>query len=424
MTERVSPLDELQGQLFGFIDQSEQPVLVLTSLDEEVPTIARVFEAVDGESPGDVCFFHAAPVTGAAAYVEGLVVAVLAQLAEVNEERAENGDAPLAPPPLACRARDIDPFERLRALLVHMTTWLPPGGGHRLVVALVPERIADRETQARIAGALVPFGGYAPWMRDVRLVLRDDRSSPFAIDALRRAGVSGPYVYTTRVTVGDLADDVALDAADPALPPARRMSALMQCAALDVALGRYEAAVDKYGTLYQYYDMHRVLALKAMAVQGLGDVMTRLDRLPAARGHYLQALDLASDAKSLPVILQVAFAIGEVDMRLGAFAEADTSFTLGAVTADKLGNLFMRADLLERAGEARWSAGNAPGAVETWASAANVAREHGYDERLRSVLERLRDVCARAGHVDVATRYGEELDGVRARLGAGGGARS
>ena len=83
----------------------------------------------------------------------------------------------------------------------------------------------------------------------------------------------------------------------------------------------------------------------------------------------------------------------------------------------------MRADLLERAGEARWSAGNAPGAVETWASAAKVAREHGYDERLRSVLARLRDVCARAGHVDVATRYGEELDAVRARLGAGGAAR-
>ena len=420
MTERVSPLDELQGQLFGFIDQSEQPVLVLTSLDEEVPTIARVFEAVDGESPGDVCFFHAAPVTGAAAYVEGLVVAVLAQLAEVNEERAENGDAPLAPPPPACRARDIDPFERLRALLVHMTTWLPPGGGHRLVVALVPERIADRETQARIAGALVPFGGYAPWMRDVRLVLRDDRSSPFAIDALRRAGVSGPYVYTTRVTVGDLADDVALDAADPALPPARRMSALMQCAALDVALGRYEAAIDKYGILYQYYDTFKVIELKTMVVQGLGDVMARLDRLPAARGHYLQALDLASDAKSLTLILQAASAIGEVDMRLGDLAEADTSFTLGADAAEKLGNVFMHADLLERAGEARWGLGNARGATEAWTTSATVARESAYDERLSSVLVRMRDLSQRAGYADIAQGYDAELREVNARLAHAG----
>lgn len=88
MTERISPLEELQGQLFGFIDQSEQPVLILTSFDAEVPTIARVFEVVDGESPGDVCFVHAAPVTGAVAYVDGLVAAVLEQLAEVNEARA------------------------------------------------------------------------------------------------------------------------------------------------------------------------------------------------------------------------------------------------------------------------------------------------------------------------------------------------
>jgi hypothetical protein len=83
----------------------------------------------------------------------------------------------------------------------------------------------------------------------------------------------------------------------------------------------------------------------------------------------------------------------------------------------------MRADLLERAGEARWGADNAPGAVETWVTAANVAREHGYDERLRSVLERLRDICARGGRDDVAQRYREELDEVKARLGAGGGAR-
>ncbi|MDF2696440.1 MAG: hypothetical protein K0S65_4823 [Labilithrix sp.] len=416
MSERIPPLEELQGQLSAFVDQRAQPVMILTSFDEEVPTIVRVFDGLDGESPGDVFFFHTAPVRDAVAYVNGLLAAVREQLAETNTERGEAGLPPLAAPPPSCGSHEVDPFERLRALIAHMTTWLPKDEDHRLVVALLPEHIADRETQARIAGTLVPFRGHEPWMRAVRLVLRDDRGGPFVVDALRRAGVAGPFVYTTHVTVGDLADAVALDAADPRLPPARRMNALLQCAALDVALGRYEAAIDKYGTLYQYYDTHKVTELKAMVVHGLGDVMTRLDRLPAGRGHYLQALDLASDAQSLPLILQAAFAIGEVDMRLRAYVEAGTSFSLGASAAEKLGNVFMQADLLERAGEARWEAGDGRGAVEAWTSAANVARDGAYDERLGSVLVRLRDVTQRAGHADVAARYDAEIHQVRARL--------
>lgn len=420
MSDRLSPLEELQAQLSTLIDQRAQPVMFLTCFDEELPTIVRVLDGLDGESPGDVFFVYTAPVTSAGAYVDGVLAAVLEQLAEVNEERRENGAPALAAPPPGCSSQAVDPYQRLQWLFAHMTTWLPKDEDHRLVVALLPEHIANQEMQARIAGTLVPFRDYPPWMQSIRLVLRDDRRAPFVVDALRRTGVSGPFLYTTRVTVGDIADAVALDAADPQFPPARRMNALLQCAALDVALGRYEAAIDKYGILYQYYDTFKVIELKTMVVQGLGDVMARLDRLPAARGHYLQALDLASDAKSLTLILQVASAIGEVDMRLGDLAEADTSFTLGAGAAEKLGNVFMRADLLERAGEARWGLGNARGATEAWTTSATVARESAYDERLSSVLVRMRDLSQRAGYADIAQGYDAELREVNARLALAG----
>lgn len=420
MSDRLSPLEELQAQLSTFIDQRAQPVMFLTCFDEELPTIVRVLDGLDGESPGDVFFVYTGPVGSPVAYVDGALAAVLEQLAEVNEERRENGAPALAAPPPGCSSQAVDPYQRLQWLFAHMTTWLPQEEDHRLVVALLPEHITNQETQARIAGTLVPFRDYPPWMQHVRLVLRDDRRAPFVVDALRRTGVSGPFLYTTRVTVGDLADAVALDAADPQFPPARRMNALLQCAALDVALGRYEAAIDKYGILYQYYDTFKVIELKTMVVQGLGDVMARLDRLPAARGHYLQALDLASDAKSLTLILQAASAIGEVDMRLGDLAEADTSFTLGAGAAEKLGNVFMRADLLERAGEARWGLGNARGATEAWTTSATVARESAYDERLSSVLVRMRDLSQRAGYADIAQGYDAELREVNARLALAG----
>jgi hypothetical protein len=420
MSDRLSPLEELQGQLFAFIDQRAQPVMFLTSFDEELPTIVRVLDGLDGECPGDVFFTYTAPVASPVAYVDGALAAVIEQLAELNEERRENGTPPLAAPPPGCSSQSADPYQRLQWLFAHMTTWLPQDEDHRLVVALLPEHITNQETHARIAGTLVPLRDCPPWMQNVRFVLRDERQAPFVVAALRRAGVSGPLLYTTRVTVGDIADAVALDAADPKLPPARRMNALLQCASLDVALGRYEAAIDKYGILYQYYDKFKVIELKTMVVHGLGDVMARVDRLPAARGHYLQALDLASDAKSLTLILQAASAVGEVDMRLRELAEADTSFTLGAGAAEKLGNVFMHADLLERAGEARWGLGNARGATEAWTKAANVARESAYDERLSSVLPRMRDLSERAGYADIAQSYDAELRQVKARLALAG----
>jgi hypothetical protein len=416
MDEQLAPIEELQATLYAFVDQEEQPVLVLTSFDEEVPTIVRVLDSVDGESPSDIVFFHTAPIAGAVPYVDGVLAAVLEQLGEVNEERTQNGDTPIAEPPPPCSSPNIDPFERLRLLISYMATWLPEGGDHRLVFALLPDQIANRQAHARIANALVPIQSRPPWMENVRLILRDDRRQPFVVDALRHAGVSGPCIYTTRVTVGDLADASAVDAANPRLPPARRMNALLQCAALDVALGRYEAAIDKYGTLFQYYDTHKVTELKAVVVQGLGDVMSRIDRLPAARGYYLQALDLASDAKSLMLITQASSAIGEIDMRLRSYAEANTSFTLGSSAAEKMGHVFVQADLLERAGEARWNNGDARGAVEGWTATANLARENGYDARLVSVLARLRDVSRSAGHSDVAARYDAELAQVRGQL--------
>jgi len=408
-------MEELQAALASFVEQAQHPVMLLTTLDEELPIVLRVLDGLDGESPGDVFFIHTEPVTGAVPYVDGVVRAVREQLAEVNVERREANLPELAAPPAECSSHRVDPFDRLRLLVRHMLSWLS-GEEHRLVFALLPEHVADRETQARVAGTLVPFRDLEPWMRDLRLILRDDRQAPFVVDGLRRANVTGPMLYTTRVTVGEVADAVAADAANVNLPPARRINALLQCAAMDLALGRLEAAAEKYTLLYQYYDQHNVVQMKASALQGIGEVMARVGNLEAARGRYLQALDVASDARSLPHIMQVAAAIGEIDMRLRAFAEADTSFTLGAGAADKLGLVCVRADLLERTGEARAAAGNLRGAAEAWTQSAAVAREFNYDPRLESVLQHLHDLSSGAGYREVAVRYRDELAEVRARL--------
>ncbi|WP_394848643.1 hypothetical protein LZC95_14430 [Pendulispora brunnea] len=413
------PVEELNHVLGSFLEQNDYFVLLLTTRDEEIPLVVRGIDALDGESPADVFFIDTTPLRSAKQYADDVVRNAWTQLAEVNEERLSKGLPPLAEIPPGCWAAEWTPTQRLAMLIHHMSSWLPPEGDHRLVVALLPSDIEDRDAHAQILGGLVPFNGYEDWMRGIRIVVRDDGAAPFAEAALRKAGVRSVLLYTTQVTVGAIADATAREAENRELPPARRINALLQCATFDVALGRYEAALEKYGTLYTFYDKYQVHEMRALTVQGVGDVMSRMGRLPAARDKYLQALDIASDAKSVTQILNLCAAIGDIDVRMGWHAEAVKSYGIGASAAEKTGNGFARADLLEKCGVAQATSGDLRGAAEAWTAAANVARDFSYDPRLQSVLERLLELSQRAGYHELAAGYARELQEVRQRLSNG-----
>ncbi|WP_394828990.1 hypothetical protein [Pendulispora albinea] len=414
----VHPLEELNDALGSFVAQGERFGLLLTTRDEEVPLVVKALDALDEQSPPDVFFVDATPVRNGKQYADDVVRNAWAQLVEVNAERRARGQPPLAEVPGMCWSEQYTPMQRLAALIRHMLTWLPPDGDHRLIVALLPASIHDRDAHARIVGALLPFGDYEPWMTSIRVVVRDDGAVPFAATALRTAGVRNVLLYTTRVTVAGIADAIASDAANTDLSPVRRINALLQCAGFDLALGRYNAALDKYGVLYTYYDRHGVPEMKAVVVQGVGDVMFRIGRFPAARDKYLQALEIASEARSLMLIMHICAALGDADLRLQGYAEAAKTYAIGAAAAEKLGNGFARADLLEKCGQAHATLGDLRGAGEAWTQAAVTAREVSYDPRLGTVLERLRDLCARGGYHDLAADYDRELREVRRRSGA------
>jgi tetratricopeptide (TPR) repeat protein len=416
MESSLGPLEELQAALDTFIEEDERFVFLLTTNDDELPLVVPLLEQMDEASPPDVYFIDVAPVGDLVTYVNAVIEHVRAELAEVNQAREQEGREPLAAIPAECQEEDVPALDRLRCLISHMTTWVTDADEQRMVVALLPSRILDRDAHSKIVGALAPLAGRPSWSRVLRLIFRDDRRKPFVEEALRRLGATGIYLYTTRMTIRELADVAAVDVANKNLSVPRRINALMQCAIFDTALGRYQAAIDKYKTLYQYYDEHGVTEMKATVLQGLGDILGRIKRYPAARDKYLQSLDLASDAKSLQLILHAVIPLGDIDMRLGSYDEAEQVYALGVETADKLGNAYAKADLLEKCGLARKALNNDRGATECFTAAANTAREFGYDARLATVLLRLRKICQRCGYDDLRELYDAELRNVCARL--------
>ncbi|MCL2724322.1 MAG: hypothetical protein FWD69_07790 [Polyangiaceae bacterium] len=414
--ESVGPIEELRTVLEAFVEETERAALLLTTSDEELPLVVQSLGQMDESSPQDVYLIDVSPLNDLVSYVNTIVENVRVQIEEVNQERTSEGQEPLASLPAECQDLQILPLMRLRHLMAYVTSWVPDIEDHRMVVSLLPSQISDRNAHAQIVGALAPLHERRPWSNALRLVLRDDRAEPLVEQTLRKLGAEDVFGYTTRLTISELADATAADVANKSLSPPQRISALMQCAIFDTALGRYEAAIDKYGTLFQYYDEHGVLEMKATVLQGVGDVLARLKRYPAARDKYLQSLDIASDAPSIQLILNGAMLLGDVDMTLGTYDEAEKAYALGAKAAEKLANGYVQADMLEKCGLAREAQGNVRGAVECWSASAKAAREILYDARLASVLPRLIEICRLGGHDDLRATYDAELRAVQARL--------
>ncbi|MCL2779855.1 MAG: hypothetical protein FWD73_17830 [Polyangiaceae bacterium] len=416
MESSLGPLEELHAVLDTFIEEKERFVFLLTTGDDELSLVVPLIEQMDESSPSDVYFIDVSPVRDLVTYVNAVVAHARAELDEVNQAREQEGREPIAALPDECQQKNVPPLDRLRCLISHMTSWVSDADGQRMVIALVPSHISDRPAHAKIVGALAPLQGRPPWSRALRLILRDDRHEPFVEEILRKLGATGIYLYTTRLTIRELADVAAADVANKDLSAPRRINALMQCAIFDTALGRYEAAIDKYRTLFQYYDEHGVTEMKSTVLQGTGDILGRIKRYPGARDKYLQALDLASDAKSLQLILNCVIPLGDIDMRLDRYVEAEHVYALGAEAAEKMGNVYAQADLLEKCGLAREALKNHRGATECFTAAANAAREFSYDARLATVLPRLCKIYKRIGDDDLRKSYNAELRAVRARL--------
>ncbi|MCL2724326.1 MAG: hypothetical protein FWD69_07810 [Polyangiaceae bacterium] len=414
--ESLGPVEELRAALETFVKGKERAALLLTTTDNELPLVVRSLDHMDGSSPKDIYLIDVSPLNNLVSYVDTVIENVRLQLEEVNQESTREGQELLAPLPAECQDAQILPLMRLRSLMAHITSWVPDLEDQRMVVSLLPSHISDRNAHAQIIGALAPLHERRPWSNPLRLILRDDRAEPLVEQILRKWRATGIYLYTTRVTISELADAIAADVANKNLSAQHRISALMQCAMFDMALGRHEEALDKYSTLFQYYDEHNETQMKAVVLQGVGDVFVRLKQYSTAREQYLLSLGVATDAQSMQLILNGAMLLGNVDMTLRAYDEAEHAYALGAQTAEKLVNGYVQADMLEKCGLAREAQGNIRGAVECWSAAADAARENRNDKRLASVLPRLIEICRLGGHNDLRASYDAELRAASARL--------
>jgi len=331
----------------------------------------------------------------------------------VNGLLEQEGKPPWPPIPIVCLDPRQRERERLRALVSYVRDRLPEGD-HRLLWALMPTTFKDREAYARVVSELVPRGDIEPWMRGMRFLVRDDRDQPFIIPILKKTKAQGILLYAPDFNPAAVEASLNDEAADPSVPVGQRMTSLLQLAALDYSHQRFEPAMEKYRVLLAWFQQTDAKEMQALVLQGVGDIMRRINQPVAAKEKYEQGMLLAADSKVLVVPLNLAVALGDTCLELNQLEESYGYFELADRIATQIIHPFVKADCLEKMGMIHELRGHPGPAAKIWNDACKLCRQMEYNHRLESILERLAALHRKA-------RMTSEVRVIEAELSAVGG---
>ena len=374
-------LTELEFLIAAFVERDLGGALVVACNDVEALHVAEILAHLDERSESDLFLTFASRARTAAAFVDAVAESVALQQAKLVEQLGPGAALPELPP----LARDVAAphVQRMQALIGYILGLLP-SGDHRLVWSLLPAELpADFSTE--LAEPLLRAFDDAR----LRLVLRDDRTTPQAFNIARFWPDEHVLAYSLDLSLADAAAATVAVARDPDAPAEARVQALMELAYLDLGHGRHQDAEHKFRGCAQFYARTHDDPMEALALAGVAEVQRARDDLPAARATYETAVLKAAPTQAFPVTLQIVIALADTCFALETFADAEGYYRLADAIADKLLRPHIRADVQESIGECRLAQGAETEAARIWIGAAELCRALDYPKRRQSVLRRL-----------------------------------
>ena len=390
-------IKELQQAFEGFVQQSKSSILIVSLEETELVYVLKLLETMDRQDGANVYgMFPQAVGPRSSTYVAEVLTSLHQQLDAANTIRVKEGNPSWPPFPDTCTDQRAPATQRLRSAILYARSLVPNDPDNRLVFCLVPQKIESTESFSDALSSLLPAPNASPdpaWA-GVRLILRDDKKNPSLVPLVRRQKNPHVLVYEPDLSPEALMDSMAREALDPTLSEGERMEVLGQLAALDFSYGRLDEAAAKYGVLYEYYSRHKAPAMQAMVLHGVGDILRKTGNIPLARDRYAQGLTHALETQSLPLMLNLSYNVGDTNLELNNWTDADGHLDIARTIAGKLFNPQLQADAMEKMGIARMGQKRIAEAVAIWNEAAEVCRGCNHRDRLCSILERLSAVYA------------------------------
>jgi hypothetical protein len=400
----------LQSELHGFIEQRDELVMVASCSDNDVAILLKILRDIEQASGTDVFLLFADDFVAPGPYVSVAAERLREEHRIACEALAQDGKPAL--PPIPDEVFDVsrEPVERLWRAICFAQSLLPPTGGHRLVWAMCPLRIADRREYLKMMSAFIPRHGIEPWMRRLRMICRDGMQSVDFAPGLAQA----PRTRVVPFDFGPAAIEQSMteEVEDEQAPLEQRMQALLMLASVDQAHGRNAEALTKYNTLLGHYQSTNNLPMQAFVLNAFGDMYLRTGALDSAQHWYECAVPPAMSSKQPVIMATVVRNLGDVAFQKGQFADAEKFYEGVDQLATHSLDFETAVKALEWKGLSQERQGRYADAVVAWEAAAEVSRTVWLPGLLKQVLAHLergytalgdRDkaAAARAAMVDV-----------------------
>lgn len=399
----------VETALSEFIDQPDDPTLLLGTSDNDVVVILKMLQSLEQRLDTAIFVFLPFECDTAEAYVHQCVNALAQQIAGVNETRVATGEPPWPPLPLVCQDRRCAPVVRLREAMMHVRTLRADAPA--IVWALLPAAVRDISGFAQMVLPLLALNGIEDWMEGHRFCIRDLRDGACLIPLAREQ--RAPYVQILPVNFSShkATENLMTAANDAARPLAERMHALMQLAAVDLAHGRLDQARRKYLALNTFHAERGDVTGRALALHGLGDVTLRHGFVKEAKAWYEHALRVALKGRNLVAVLNLLMAMGNCSSELGQHAEAAMFFEFASTSAGRLTFVSTKIEAMEKLGVALLACGKTAEAAKNWIDAKGLCEQFGCERQRQALLGRLGALYAKAGLKAEAKAY--ELEKAR-----------
>jgi tetratricopeptide (TPR) repeat protein len=400
-------IEEIKEHFNLFIDDEEKSVMIVEAKADESMLLLKTLDMLEeDEMSSDVFLIHPDGFTDSRSYVTSLFDSQELQIESVNEELAERDEPLLEELPEELSKRTILNHDRLTGIVSHIrkivdadrkVIWVffpleETDNGDafiNLLWLLIKQIIEEKIDQTKIIIRDVPTSK----LRD-KLLFFDKKVS----------------FYQPKLDLESIFEKIEQQSKNPNAPPDERAQNLMLMAGVDVAEKRFEDALKKNKTVLKYFEKSNQKQKQSVAHNNIGDIHYMQGDFPQAQKSYENAVSIAIDEKSQPLIIYQSINAGNSLFMQQEYDEALIYYQSAGKLAEINQVVMQHVQALDRAGDTKKAQGENDKAVENWEKAVVVCRENSYKIGMIGILEKLDVAYGDSGESDKRLKNQKELE--------------
>lgn len=380
-------IDRIRADIVDFLEQRCDQLLIVSCSDTDAPIVLKIVQEVDQADASDAFLLFADDFVATSAYVSVVTERLREQVRTADGWLVEQGRDPFPPLPEAVSGQLMTPMQRLVQVMTYAVSLLPQHGGHRLLWAMVPTSIGNRQDYLDLVSAFLVRSVVDPGPPGLRILFRDQPGTAAALPRL--AGGIRPRIIDVDLGPAALRNALKEEVADATLPTEQRAAAALQRALLDAAHGHTRKALKQLRGLLGHYQRNNEAALQALVLNGIGDIFLRDGNLDQACHWYECAVPLAVKAES-PVLLHTAVRnLADIARDRRELARAEQLYDAADKLAGKLLYIEGLAYAREQRGLVQEQQRAFDRAAQSWEAAAGICRTASMTPQLRINLAHL-----------------------------------